>query len=92
MRQPFESNAGDQRGSGERRQLPAEEASYAGVSARDRRVPAQPVLGSFRVRSVAAYALHRFFQERGFIYLHAPLITGSDAEEQARCFGSPPWI
>ncbi|MGI6344190.1 MAG: asparagine--tRNA ligase [Bacillota bacterium] len=40
----------------------------------------------FRVRSVAAYALHRFFQERGFIYLHAPLITGSDAEGAGQMF------
>ncbi|MDZ7543471.1 asparagine--tRNA ligase, partial [Clostridium perfringens] len=32
----------------------------------------------FRVRSVAAYAIHKFFQERGFVYTHTPLITGSD--------------
>jgi asparaginyl-tRNA synthetase len=34
----------------------------------------------FRVRSVAAYAVHRFFQERHFVYAHPPIITGSDAE------------
>ena len=34
----------------------------------------------FRVRSVAAYAIHEFFQQRGFVYVHAPIITGSDAE------------
>ena len=34
----------------------------------------------FRVRSLVAYAIHRFFQERGFVYFHAPLITGSDCE------------
>lgn len=34
----------------------------------------------FRVRSLAAYAIHRFFQERGFVYVHTPLITGSDCE------------
>ncbi len=40
----------------------------------------------FRVRSVAAYALHRFFQERGFVYVHAPIITGSDAEGAGEMF------
>ena len=34
----------------------------------------------FRVRSIAAYAVHKFFQERHFIYAHPPIITGSDAE------------
>ena len=34
----------------------------------------------FRVRSVLAYAIHKFFQERGFVYVNTPLITGSDAE------------
>ena len=34
----------------------------------------------FRVRSVLAQAIHTFFQERGFIYLHAPIITANDAE------------
>ena len=34
----------------------------------------------FRVRSVAAYAIHKFFNERGFVYVHTPLITGSDCE------------
>ena len=32
----------------------------------------------FRVRSLAAYAIHKFFQERDFVYVHTPLITGSD--------------
>ena len=32
----------------------------------------------FRVRSLTAYAIHKFFQERGFVYVHTPLITGSD--------------
>ena len=40
----------------------------------------------FRVRSVAAYALHRFFQERGYVYVHAPIITGSDAEGAGEMF------
>lgn len=34
----------------------------------------------FRVRSVAAFAIHKFFNERNFIYVHTPLITGSDCE------------
>jgi asparaginyl-tRNA synthetase len=34
----------------------------------------------FRVRSLIAYAIHQFFQERDFVYVHTPLITGSDAE------------
>ena len=34
----------------------------------------------FRVRSVAAYAIHQFFQERGFVYVHTPIITASDCE------------
>ena len=35
---------------------------------------------AFRVRSLAAYAIHKFFQERSFVYVHTPIITGSDAE------------
>ncbi|MBR2258344.1 MAG: asparagine--tRNA ligase [Blautia sp.] len=40
----------------------------------------------FRVRSLCAYAIHRFFQERGFVYVHTPLITGSDAEGAGEMF------
>ena len=40
----------------------------------------------FRVRSVAAYAIHKFFQERNFVYAHPPLITGSDAEGAGEMF------
>ena len=40
----------------------------------------------FRVRSVAAYAIHQFFQERGFIYAHSPEITCSDAEGAGEMF------
>jgi len=40
----------------------------------------------FRVRSLIAYALHRFFQERGFVYVHTPLITSSDAEGAGEMF------
>ncbi len=40
----------------------------------------------FRVRSVLAYAFHKFFQERGFVYVHTPLITGSDCEGAGEMF------
>ncbi len=40
----------------------------------------------FRVRSVIAYAIHRFFQERGFVYVHTPLITASDCEGAGEMF------
>ena len=40
----------------------------------------------FRVRSLAAYAIHRFFQERSFVYVHTPLITGSDCEGAGEMF------
>lgn len=40
----------------------------------------------FRVRSLAAYAIHQFFQERDFVYVHTPLITGSDAEGAGEMF------
>ncbi|WP_455540149.1 asparagine--tRNA ligase [Terrisporobacter sp.] len=40
----------------------------------------------FRVRSVAAYAIHKFFQERNFVYSHSPIITGSDCEGAGEMF------
>lgn len=40
----------------------------------------------FRVRSAAAYALHSFFNERGFVYVHTPIITGSDCEGAGEMF------
>ena len=40
----------------------------------------------FRVRSLAAYATHKFFQERDFVYVHTPLITGSDCEGAGEMF------
>ena len=51
----------------------------------------------FRVRSVAAYAIHSFFNQRGFVYVHTPLITASDCEGAGEMFrvttldiGNPP--
>lgn len=40
----------------------------------------------FRVRSLVAYAIHQFFQERGFVYVHTPIITSSDAEGAGEMF------
>ncbi len=40
----------------------------------------------FRVRSVLSYAIHKFFQERGFVYVHTPIITGSDCEGAGEMF------
>lgn len=40
----------------------------------------------FRVRSVLAYAIHKFFQERGFVYVNTPILTGSDAEGAGEMF------
>ena len=40
----------------------------------------------FRVRSLAAYAIHKFFQERNFVYAHSPIITGSDCEGAGEMF------
>lgn len=40
----------------------------------------------FRVRSALAYAIHRFFQERGFVYVNTPILTGSDAEGAGEMF------
>ena len=41
---------------------------------------------TFRVRSAAAYAIHQFFQERGFVYVHTPIITASDCEGAGEMF------
>ena len=40
----------------------------------------------FRVRSLVAYAVHKFFNERHFVYMHTPIITGSDAEGAGEMF------
>lgn len=40
----------------------------------------------FRVRSLCAYAIHKYFQERDFVYVHTPLITGSDCEGAGEMF------
>ena len=40
----------------------------------------------FRVRSLAAYAIHKFFQERDFVYVHTPIVTGSDCEGAGEMF------
>ncbi len=40
----------------------------------------------FRVRSLLSYAIHKFFQEKGFVYVHTPIITGSDCEGAGEMF------
>ena len=40
----------------------------------------------FRVRSIAAYAIHKYFQENGYVYFHAPIITASDCEGAGEMF------
>lgn len=40
----------------------------------------------FRVRSVAAFAIHKFFQDQGYVYVHTPIITGSDCEGAGEMF------
>ncbi len=40
----------------------------------------------FRVRSLVAYAVHKFFQDQGYVYVHTPIITGSDAEGAGEMF------
>ena len=40
----------------------------------------------FRVRSLAAFAIHKFFNEKGFVYVHTPIITGSDCEGAGEMF------
>ncbi len=40
----------------------------------------------FRVRSIAAYAIHKYFQDRGYVYFHAPIITSSDCEGAGEMF------
>ena len=41
----------------------------------------------FRLRSVAAFAIHEFFQKEGFVYVHSPIITGNDGEGAGQMFG-----
>jgi len=41
----------------------------------------------FRVRSVLSYAIHKFFQDKGFVYVHTPILTSSDAEGAGEMFG-----
>ena len=50
--------------------------------------PRQPQLGAVtRVRNALAYATHKFYQERGFLYIHTPLISTSDCEGAGEMFG-----
>ncbi|MCI9232961.1 MAG: asparagine--tRNA ligase [Bacilli bacterium] len=49
--------------------------------------PRTNLLGAvFRVRSIAAYAIHKYFQDNGYVYFHAPIITASDCEGAGEMF------
>ncbi|MEA3398129.1 MAG: asparagine--tRNA ligase [Patescibacteria group bacterium] len=50
------------------------------------RTRANTFLAVFRVRSIASFAFHKFFQEKGFVYIHSPIITGSDCEGAGEMF------
>lgn len=50
------------------------------------RVRSNTFMAVFRVRSVLAMAIHEFFQKQGFVYVHAPIITGNDAEGAGETF------
>lgn len=50
------------------------------------RVRANTYYAMFRLRSVLSMAIHTFFQDRGFVYVHTPEITGNDAEGAGECF------
>ncbi len=47
---------------------------------------ANTYFAAFRLRSVLSMAIHTFFQDRGFVYVHTPEITGNDAEGAGECF------
>ena len=67
---------------------PSEKAPHCGVSAHHPAPAPRTNLFSaaFRVRSVAAHAIHCFFQDRGFVYVHTPIITASDCEGAGEMF------
>jgi asparaginyl-tRNA synthetase len=46
----------------------------------------------FKVRNALAFAVHKFFQENDFVYMHTPIITGSDAEGAGEMFQVTTWI
>ena len=50
------------------------------------RVRTNTFMAVFRLRSVLSMALHEFFQDQGFVYVHTPIITGNDAEGAGECF------
>ncbi|GIR10755.1 MAG: hypothetical protein CM15mP22_1750 [Gammaproteobacteria bacterium] len=49
------------------------------------RVRTKTISSFFRIRSEISYAIHKFFNEQGFFYVHTPIITGSDAEGAGKC-------
>ncbi len=90
MRQPFEIHAEEIEVEGEspadyplqkKRHSPEFLRTIAHLRARTNLYGA-----AFRVRSVASFAIHKFFQDRGFVYTHTPIITGSDCEGAGEMF------
>ena len=89
-KQPFELQAGRWSWKASAPRLsPSEEAPQRGVPAHHP-APAPPrtnlFSATFRVRSAAAHAIHCFFQDRGFVYVHTPIITASDCEGAGEMF------
>ena len=90
-KQPFELNADSVEILGD---CPAEEYPLQKKKMRMEYLRTMPTLrprtntfnAAFRVRSVAAYAIHKFFQENGFVYAHSPLLTASDCEGAGEMF------
>ena len=67
----------------------AEEASQHGIPERDRAPADRGAIhfsAVFRVRSMVAYAIHKFFQDKNFVYVHTPIITASDCEGAGEMF------
>ena len=90
MRQPFEMHAAEAFVEGESSpEYPLQKKRHSLEFLRTiqhLRPRTNTFLAAFRVRSACAFAIHKFFNERGFVYAHTPLITGSDAEGAGEMF------
>ena len=90
MRQPFEMHAAEAFVEGESSpEYPLQKKRHSLEFLRTiqhLRPRTNTFLAAYRVRSACAFAIHKFFNERGFVYAHTPLITGSDAEGAGEMF------
>lgn len=90
MKQPFEINASEIEVEGTSTpEYPLQKKRHSMEFLRDiahLRPRTNTFAAVFRVRSVVAYAIHKFFQERGFVYVHTPIITASDCEGAGEMF------